>query len=108
MTSISNLKDHTISQTGSQTWFLMRIFPFIVSDKVPKKDEYLGLILLLNRITEIVFAPKLRLSILPYLSELIIQHENLFRKLFPDINPINKHHNLNHYCDCIRNSGPLC
>jgi len=40
MTSISNLKDHTISQTGSQTWCLMRIFPFIVSDKVPKKDEY--------------------------------------------------------------------
>jgi len=67
----------------------------------------LELILLLNRITEIVFAPKLRLSILPYLSELIVQHENLFRKLFPDINPINKHHHLSHYCDCIRNSGPL-
>jgi len=44
---------------------------------------------------------------LPYLSDLIVQHESLFRKLFPDINPINKHHYLSHYCDCIRNSGPL-
>jgi len=106
MTSISDLKDHTISQTGSQTC-LMRIFPFIVSDKVPKEDEYLGLILLLNKITEIVFAPILRF-ILPYLSELIVQYKSLFRKLFPNINSINKHHHLSHYCDCIRNSDPLC
>ncbi|XP_036148433.1 uncharacterized protein LOC118647499 [Monomorium pharaonis] len=104
--SLSNLKDHKISQTAVQTWCLMRVFPFIVSDKVPEDDEYLRLIIL-NRIIEIVFSPKLKLSILPYLSELIIEHDNLFRKLFPDVNPINKHHHLSHYCDCIRNSGPL-
>ena len=50
---------------------------------------------------DIVFSPKLKDTILPYLGELIKDHENLFRKLFPDINVINKHHHLTHYSECI-------
>lgn len=105
--SIYNLKDDKLSQSSAQMWCLMRVLPFILSDKVPEDDEYLQLILLLNRITEIVFAPKLRLSILPYLSQLFKDHENLFRELFPDHSLINKMHHLSHYPDCIRHSGPL-
>lgn len=87
-------------------WCLMRVFPFLVNDKVDD-DEHLQLILLLNRIMEIVFSPKVTISILPYMQELINDHHQLFKKLFPDVNFINKHHHLTHYCDCIKMSGPL-
>lgn len=107
LSSINNLKDHSLSQTSAQTWCLMRIFPFLVSDKVEEDDEYLKLILLLNQITEIIFSPKVRLSILPYLSKLIEEHDQLFRRLFSDSSKINKLHHLTHYSDCIRHSGPL-
>lgn len=104
--SFRNLKDHKLKQTAAQTWCLMRVLPFIVSDKVPKNDKYLSLILI-SRITEIVFAPNLTVTILPYLSELIVEHDELFRKLFPDIHPINKHHHLYHYPVYIKRFGPL-
>lgn len=108
VTSLRNLKDHTIPQKAVQTWCLLRIFPFLVSDKVADDDEYLKLILLLNRINEIVFAPKLHTSILPYLDELIKEHNKLFHKLFGhEVNDINKVHHLTHYPQCIQKSGPL-
>jgi len=106
LASLRNLHDYKLKQTAAQTWCLMRVLPFIVSDKVPEDDKYLSLILLLSRITEIVFARKLTVTILPYLSELI-EHDVLFRKLFPNINRINKHHHLHHYPECIKRSGPL-
>lgn len=105
--SIRYQRDYKLSQTAVQTWCLLKVFPFLVSDLIPENDKYLSLILILNRINEIVFAPKLRHSILPYLSELIEEHNCLFRELFPAISPINKHHHLTHYPQCISFSGPL-
>lgn len=104
---LRNVQDYKLKQTAAQTWCLMRVLPFIISDKVPKNDKYLSLILLLNRITEIVFAPKLTVTILPYLSELIVEHDVLFRKLFPNIRRINKHHHLHHYPECIKRTFTL-
>lgn len=49
----------------------------------------------------------MRLSILPYLSELIEEHNCLFQELFSALCPINKHHHLTHYPQCISFSGPL-
>jgi len=106
-TSIKYQKDYKLSQTAVQTWCLLRVIPFLVSDLVPKNDMHLSLILLLNRINEIVYAPKLRPSILPYLSKLIEEHNCLFRELFPAISPINKHHHLTHYPQYISFSSPL-
>lgn len=107
LASLRNLQDYKLKQTAVQTWCLMRVLPFIVSDKIPENDKHLSLILLLSRITEIIFARKLTVTILPYLYELIVEHDALFRKLFPDIHPINKHHHLHHYPECIKRSGPL-
>lgn len=106
--SLKNLTDHSLSQKAAQVWCLLRVFPFFVSDKVPKDDLYLELILLLNRINEILFAPKLRSSSLEELEELILMHNNLFFELFSHVvDPINKHHHLTHYPKCIKKSGPL-
>lgn len=102
-----NLKDHKLSQTAARIWCLLRVFPYLVSDKVEENDEYLELIILLNRICEVVFAPKLPESIIPYFAALIEDHEKLFRKLFPHINSIHKLHHMSHYPDYIAHSGPL-
>lgn len=107
ITSLNNLKDHKIKQKAMQTWCLMRIFPFLVLDKLPEDDEHLSLISLLNRINEIVFSHKSNIHLLPYLMDLIIEHETLFRRLFPTVNVINKHHHLWHYPLCMLKVGPL-
>lgn len=85
----------------------MRILPFLVVDKIPANDRSLTLPALLNRINEIVFSPKSNIYLLSYLDELIVEHEELFQRLFPTIHPINKHHHLWHYPTCIEKVGPL-
>jgi len=93
---VNNLADHKLKQRAMQTWVLLRAFPFLVEDKVESGDEYMNLILLLLRIMEIVFAPTIPRSMLPYLSDLVNEH-HAFLTLFPDMNMINKHHHLVHY-----------
>ena len=88
-------------------WCLLRIFPFLVFDKVPSNDKYLQFLINLNMIIEIVFASKLPSNIKPYLHELILHHVKQFKILFPEQNPINKLHHMTHYASCIENSGPL-
>src|SRR5258705_8025513 len=44
---------------------------------------------------------------LSYLEHLIMEHHNLFRKLFPNKRFINKHHHLVHYPDSIKKCGPM-
>ena len=106
--SIRNVStDHKLQERASQTWCLLRIFPFLVSDKVPPEDPYLQHFINLNKINEIVFAPKLRSSMLPYLHEIIRHHCEEFRRLFPEEKAINKLHHLTHYPLCIQKSGPL-
>lgn len=90
-----------------QTWCLLRIFPFLVSDKVPKEDEYLHLVLLLNRISEIVFSLIASLSQAPYLQDLVLEFVSSFKELFPNVALIKKFHHLMHYGECLIKSGPL-
>ena len=106
--SIRNVSsDPKLQERAVQTWCLLRIFPFIISDKVSSNDPYLQHVININKINEIVFAPKLKSSILLYLHELIRQHVEEFGKLFPEQKPINKLHHLTHYPLCIKKSGPL-
>lgn len=108
--SLTSLKssDHKINQKAAQTWCLLRVFPFLVSDKIPENDDHLRLIILLNKINEFIFAPRLNSDDLPYLHELIIEHEDLFRQLFSHCaDAINKHHHIRHYVECLQMSGPL-
>lgn len=102
-----NKNSHTLSQKAMQIWLLVRALPFILSDKVDFENEYMDLILHALRIMEIVFAPKIPNSLLPYLNSLIEDFIQLFHRLFPDVNLINKHHHLQHYVECIRWAGPL-
>ena len=64
-------KHYTIIQKGMQIWLLLRMFPFLVSGKVDTEDEYVGLVLYLLRIMQLVFAPKVMDSQIPYLRALV-------------------------------------
>lgn len=99
--------DHKLQESAAQMWCLLRIFPFLVADKVPEEDPYLNHIIRLNRINEYLFSPKLKPSNIIQLRDLIHNHIVSFSRLFPEENAINKLHHMDHYAECIENSGPL-
>lgn len=101
--------DNKLKQRAAQMWTLMRIFPFLISDKIQDDDTgHLEYLLSVNIIMEFAFSPKLNTSVLPYLSDLCIDLEKEFKRLFPDKNPINKLPHISaHLAECIEKSGPL-
>lgn len=101
--NMRNIRDYSLNQKAIQ----VRAFPFIVDKKIPAKDQHMNLILVLLRIMEIVFAPKLTKSLLPYLKHLINEFFEIFQKLFPDVNCINKFYHHFHYPECMAWAGPL-
>ena len=94
--------DHKLQQKGVQTWILLRVFRFLTFDKVDTDDVYLKYLLSLNKITEIVMAPKLLPSTLSYLMDLLTQHYNEFNILFPNANKINKLDHIMHIPQSIK------
>ena len=86
----------------------MRVLPFLVFDVVPPNDPGLLLIIEANQITEMVFAPKIPKSDLPYLHDLILSVTHEFKRLFPELSIINKMHHFLHYVSAIAKMGPMC
>ena len=91
-----------------QIWTFLRVFPFLIEDKVKDVDDDVwNLIMLLSEIVEIICSPSIHLSTLPYL-ELLIAEYILKRKLvFPLNNLRPKHHYILHYPMLISQFGPL-
>lgn len=85
---ILNQKGNILNQKAMQTWCLLRAFPFLIFDWVPTANEHLQLTLLL-KIMEIIFAPKVAVSLISYLRALITNFLLKFKKLFPTVNMIN-------------------
>lgn len=69
-------------------YILLKAFPFMVVDKTETGDQHMDLILILLRIIEIVLAPRVTRSLMPYLQALTKDLMDVFRKLFPHINVI--------------------
>lgn len=74
-------KGHTLKQSGSQTFCLLRIFPFLITG-VREDDKYLKLVFLLQDIVQIIFSFELRGSDIDRLETLIYQHNKLFHEIF--------------------------
>lgn len=81
--------------------------PLIFGDLVQRDDEYWHLLILLLQIVNIVFAPVLTDGMTTFLKHIIVEHHQLFKRLFPDRNLLPKHHFMTHYPRCIRNIGPI-
>lgn len=90
-----------------QMWCLLRVFPFLVSERVPSEHPYMCLLIQLLQIIEIIFASKLTKSLQPFLEELIKDFLENFKSCFPEENYINKFHHMSHYPECIDFSGTL-
>ncbi|KAK3918378.1 TY1 enhancer activator [Frankliniella fusca] len=101
--------NHNLVGTSAQIFCLLRILPFLLDNlgATPDDDRHLDLLLILQQIVQIVRAPVLSRALMPYLQDLIADHRRLFQELFPALDPINKHHHLEHYVTCILKMGPL-
>lgn len=78
---------YTLHQTASQTWCLLRVFPFLVDNLVPENDHHLNLIVLLKRMSDIIFSLDISESDIDLLESLIEEHHMLFEFLFPPPSP---------------------
>ncbi|XP_052130241.1 uncharacterized protein LOC127751167 [Frankliniella occidentalis] len=72
---------HTLKQNGSQTFCLLRIFPFLIKG-VAEDDRFLELVFLLQDIMRIVFSSQVRPRDVDQLEMIIAQHNSLFHELF--------------------------
>ena len=90
-----------------QSWCLLRNMPLIFGDLVQRDYEYCHLLILLLQIVNIVFAPVLTDGMITFLKHIIVEHHQLFKRLFPDRNLLPKHHFMTHYPRCIRNIEPI-
>ncbi|XP_026792111.1 uncharacterized protein LOC113540088 [Pangasianodon hypophthalmus] len=69
-----------------QSWCLLHSMPLLFGDLVERDDKYWHLLLLLLQIVKVVFSPVLTEGMTIYLKHLIIEHCQLFKKLFPERN----------------------
>lgn len=105
--AVLQCKELKLPQKAMQIWLLTRALPFLLAPKIHDDDEHMQLILYLLRIMEIIFAPRMPVSLLGYLDTLTKDFRMCFQRLFPAVNEINKFHNISHYAECIAWSGPL-
>ena len=107
--SIHDLKPDTSSlrQSASQMWLLSIILPLLVGDFIPECSEHWHCFLFLLKICSIAAAWTISKSSIEYLSLLIEEHHELFKKLYPEKIIIPKMHYMFHYPSQIRNFGPL-
>ena len=92
---------------ANQSWCLLRNMPLLFGDLIETDDDHWYLLLLLLHIVDIVFSPVLSDGMTIYLKHLIIDHHQLFKQLFPEINLLPKHHFMIHYPRSMRNIGPI-
>ncbi|KAE8739116.1 hypothetical protein FOCC_FOCC015392 [Frankliniella occidentalis] len=90
--SLTTNFSYTLRQSAAQTWCFLRVFPFLVGSKVPHDDPHLKLIVLLKRISEIIFSTAVSEDDLQNLSQLIKEHHNLFSVLYPPPERITEDH----------------
>ena len=91
-----------------QVWQFLRLFPVMISDKIKDFDDKVWyLVILLSEITEIICAPEIHESYLPYLQGIINEYLSLRVNKFPKNKLRPKHHYVHHYPYLIRQFGPL-
>ncbi|KAK3909726.1 Zinc finger protein 143 [Frankliniella fusca] len=100
--SLTKIRGH-----ASEVWLFIRMFPFLISDKIQdQEDPVWQLAILLKKICEYVFAPKISEEMAATLKQMthlyLEQRSKIFHK---DLLP--KHHYLCHYADLIAIHGPL-
>ncbi len=87
---------------ASQMWCLGRLLPLMIGDQVSEDDEKWKNFLLLLSIMDYLLAPTITLNCISHLRELIQEHHETFKDLYPSCTIIPKMHYMIHYPDCIK------
>jgi len=82
-------------------WCLTRLLPLMIGHIVPENDDHWKNFLLLLSIMDLVFAPVLSTDCIAYLKELICDHHENFKSLYPMCSIFPKMHYMVHYPECI-------
>ena len=97
----------TIRQSASQMWLLIRIFPFLLGDLIPRDNAHWECFLMLMKICDIATAPSVSTDVVAYLELLIEEHHILFCRLYGTDAIIPKMHFMIHFPSQILRFGPL-
>ena len=73
-------------------WLLGRILPLLIGNKVPEHEPKWENYLSLMKIVDLLFAPTINEDLVGYLSRLIEEHHDEFKKLYPNESVIPKMH----------------
>ena len=97
-----------ISKTKTKLFQFLRFFPLYVETKIKDRNDLVWiLVLLLTEITEVLGAPAIHKSCLPYLQQTIYEYLWMRLTQFPGIKMRPKHHYVWHYPDLILKFEPL-
>lgn len=99
--------DARIRQSASQMISLVRNFPLLIGDKLPRDDKYWHSFLVLQKISLIALSTEYSKETSSYLRVLIEEKLWLLRKLYPTLTLKPKMHYLIHYPSQIECLGPL-
>lgn len=98
----------TLGGTASQNWTLLRFFPLLMQNFISSTSNPVWrLFILLQVISQYVFAHKLSIAQILYLHRSIIEYLEMRKILFPEVPLRPKHHFLSHYPYLITKFGPL-
>lgn len=102
---------HKQKQNAAQTLVLFRALPLILDDigtegGVPEDHEHLKMLLLLSKIWKMGFAPHFPRNVAPFLRRLLLTFHRNWYIVFPDVDPINKFHFLQHLVENLLEMGP--
>ena len=90
-----------------QVLVLLRLFPLLVGYNIDVESDVWQCLLKLTEVVEIVCAPEIHKSTVPYLNSVINEYLSMRKKLFTKIKLRPKHHYLTHYPELILQLGPL-
>ncbi|XP_047140189.1 uncharacterized protein LOC124805826 isoform X1 [Hydra vulgaris] len=95
------------SMKAMQMWAFFRFLPLAVGDLVNEDDKHWSFFIQLCNLVDILLAPKFTYGMITLLRDLIEEHLQSFKELFPDLKLRPKQHFLVHYPTIIFQSGPL-
>ncbi|KAJ8666570.1 hypothetical protein QAD02_008232 [Eretmocerus hayati] len=101
-----DVKNKTLSLSGSETLTLFLISPFLIGDIIDLEDEVWEFYLVTREILDIIEAREIEIGCTHLFDTLVETHHEMFIRLFKrGLRP--KQHNMVHYGSCIGKGGPM-
>ena len=89
------------TQISSCTDLVPWSLPLMIGERVPANDEHWNNFFLLLTILDYIFAPVISPDCIAHLKDLIDEHHQCFRELYPTCSITPKMHYIVHYPECI-------